>query len=180
MRRVPQAFATRRGWARSGLPPLTARHRLGVVALTLGAAVVLITGCSSSAQEATSKSDTAAATIPKPFEVGQQVGAGDVSLQVRSFRHEGGDLSAVVDVTNEGTEPITIVPARSFGIFYGSKRYDAVRVDGSGAPIPAGSTSSYTATFTVPARYQFPLLWFTTGGADAQATTVVLRKAAAG
>jgi hypothetical protein len=51
------------------------------------------------------------------------------------------------------------------------------RSDGPVTPIPAGATSSYAATFEVPSRYPFPLLWFTTGGSGAHAPTVVLRGA---
>jgi hypothetical protein len=144
------------------------------VALTIASVAALVTGCSSSGA---SDGATSSLTIPSPFEVGQTVGAGDLTLRVRSFQHDGRALSVVVDATNETAAPITIAPTRAFKVFYGSRRHPAVKVDGPVTPIPAGSTASYTATFDAPARYKFPLLWFTTGAPGAHATTVVLRGA---
>jgi hypothetical protein len=149
------------------------------VALSFGSVAVLVTGCTSSGPDggAAATSGATARTIPTPFEVGQQIGAGDVTLHVRSFRHDHRDLSVLVDVTNEGAAPVTIVPARAFAVYYGTRRHPAVSVAGPVTPIPVGSTSSYTAAFEVPSRYRFPLLWFTVGSPGGHATTVVLRGA---
>ena len=144
---------------------------------SLASVALLATGCSSSGA---SDGASTALTIPPPFEVGQQVGAGDVTLLVSSFRHEDRALNVLVQVTNESPAPVTIVPTGAFGVYYGNRRHPAVTVDGPVAPIPAGATSSYAATFEVPSRYRFPLLWFTTGASGAHATTVVLRGAGSG
>lgn len=150
------------------------------MALAFGAMVTLATGCASSGAQDAATPQPSGLKIPTPFEVGQEIGAGDVSLDVRSFERNGRAVSVVIDVTNEGTAPVTIDPTSAFKIFYGTGRHPATGVDGPATPIPPASTASFTASFEVPPRYKYPLVWFTSGTPGAEAITVVLRRSTAG
>ena len=166
--------ATRRGWGRTAPPPFVASARrggVGLVVLPVLAASVLA-GCSSSGGRAATPPPTAV-RIPSPFEVGQQIGLGDITLSVPSFRHDGEDLTVRVTATNGGSTNVTIDPTRDFNLFYASRHWPGTVTAGAAAPIPPSGSASYALSFRVPARYRYPLLWFDGPTAGAPATVVL-------
>jgi hypothetical protein len=167
--KVWTSHATRWGRVRVDPPPPGASARGGAVVLVLA----VIAGCSSSGGSAATPRPTAV-RIPSPFEVGQQIGLGDVTLEVPSFRHAGGDLTVHVTATNGANTNVTIDPSRDFNLFYASRHWPGTVTAGSAAPIPPGGRASYTLSFRVPARYRYPLLWFD-GPTSGSPATVVLR-----
>jgi hypothetical protein len=138
-------------------------------------AASVLAGCSSSGGPATTPQPTSV-RIPSPFEVGQQIGLGDITLAVPSFRHAGEDLTVQVIATNGASTSVTIDPSRDFNLFYASRHWPGTVTAGSAAPIPPSGRASYALTFRVPARYRYPLLWFD-GPTSGSPATVVLRGA---
>jgi hypothetical protein len=117
--------------------------------------------------------------IPPPFEVGQQVGLGAVTIVVSSFRRVGDVVTVRVAVGNAGPHSVA-VPSAAFTVFYNSGRQPARRVTGLGRSIAPNAHEMATLEFAVPAQYQFPLVWFDASIPGAHAGTIVLRGAASG
>jgi hypothetical protein len=170
------AYATSRGQIQSDLPPVVALQKRGLVALVLGAALILGAACSSGspAAEQTTVSSTAL-RIPQPFEVGQQVGLGNVTIQATRFTHTGNSLSVVVAATNETSHSLSIDPTTAFTIFYGTGRHAPDSVTTSATPLAPMHRETIRLEFTVPAHYQYPLLWFSSSTAGTTSATIVLR-----
>ena len=135
-------------------------------------AAVVLAGCSSSGGSAATPPPTAE-RIPSPFEVGQEIGLGDITLAVPSFRHVGEDLTVQVTARNRTGTEVTIDPSSAFTIYYASRHWPATVTAGTAAPIPPGGSASYTLTFRVPPRYRYPLLWFDTPTVGSPATVVL-------
>lgn len=136
----------------------------------------LVVGAACSSGSGAAEQPTAGSTalvVPPPFEVGQQVGLGDVTIQATSFRHRGDALTVVVSATSETTQPLSIDPEATFSIFYGPGRHPPTRVTGEdGSP---KQRETLRLDFVVPSQYQYPLLWFRSAVAGTQAATIVLR-----
>jgi hypothetical protein len=157
------------------LPPVDACRR-GLVALALVAALILAGACSSGSSAAKQATvGSTALTIPSPFELGQQVGVGDVTIQATSFRHKGDSLSVSVAATNTTAQPLSIDPAKTFTIFYGTGRHSPTTVTGGAAPVAPRQRETITLEFAVPAQYQYPLLWFSPATSGAPPATIILR-----
>jgi hypothetical protein len=163
-----------RGWARLGSPPFIAsRRRRAVAVLALVGCVSLGGACSSSSAQSTTSST--ALKIPPPFEVGQQVGLGDVAITVSSFERIGDAVTVRVKVANETTHPISIAAMTAFSIFYDTGRHAPSRATGLSSPLAQNASGTATLEFSVPTRYQFPLVWFAGSAPGSRAGTIVLR-----
>ena len=78
-------------------------------------------------------------------------------------------------IDNGSVAPVSIDPARTFTIFYGTRRHALERSDTAAGPVAPSAQAMFTLHFRVPAHYRYPLLWF--AGAGGPPTTVVLRGA---
>jgi len=165
-----------RGRVQPDPPPLAARRR--TLSSVLAALVTAtLAACSSSGGSSATPTPTAL-RIPSPYEVGQQIGLGNVTLAVPTFTRDGEQVTVAVTASNAADHPITIDPQHDFTIFYGTDRHPEESADGSAVPLAPGAQAAYTLHFRVPARYPYPLLWFdgTVAGASSPSTTVVLRE----
>ena len=169
------ACAAKRGWVRSGPPPLGALRRGAVVAAALLGCTMVGAACSSSGGASASTVGSTALKIPPPFEVGQQVGLGAVTITVDSFRRAGESISVRVDVANSGTGPLTIAPTDAFAVFYGSGLHAPTTATGLARPLAPNSHGTATLEFSVPTEFGFPLVWFRGSVPGTRAGTVVLR-----
>ena len=144
--------------------------RGGAIVLVLAAGV--LAGCSSSGGPAATPRPTGV-RIPSPFEVGQQIGLGDISLAVPSFRHADGKLTVEVTATNVSSAPVSIDPSTDFDLFYASRHWPGT-VTVVGGSDPAERSCVVCARLPRPCATATRSLWFDgpTSGAPA---TVVLR-----
>jgi hypothetical protein len=145
-----------------------------VTAALVGCAL-LGAACSSSGGAAASTVGSTALKIPPPFEVGQQVGLGDVTIAVDSFHRNGELISVRVDVANAGTHPLRIAPADTFAIFYGNGLHPPSTATGLASPIAPNAHGTATLEFSVPTEFGFPLVWFRGSIPGTRSGTVVLR-----
>lgn len=169
------ACAAKRGWVRKGLPPFVASSRRGLGAVILVGCTMLGAACSSSSAAGPPTVSSTALAIPPPFEVGQQVGLGDVSILVDSFTRQGEAITVHVTLTNAGTGPLTVTPTTDFAVFYGSGLHAPTSATGATKPIAPGAHESATLGFQVPTQFGFPLVWFRGSVPGTHAGTVVLR-----
>jgi hypothetical protein len=115
--------------------------------------------------------------IPTPFELGQRVGLGEVTIQATSFSHKGNSLSVVVAATNSTSHLLSIDPATTFTIFYGTGRHAPTNDTADAWPLAPMQRETISLNFAVPARYQYPLLWFSPAIPGTEPATIVLRGA---
>jgi hypothetical protein len=170
------ACAATWGWARSGLPPFVAFRRRALATSALLACVVVGSACGSSGGSAARPTvSSTALAIPPPFEVGQQVGLGDVTIVVASFRRQSGVVSVDVEVANDGSHAVTVVPANDFAVFYGSGLHAPTSASGIAPPIAPHARATATLEFRVPDEFGYPLVWFKGSVSGTHSGTVVLR-----
>jgi hypothetical protein len=169
------ACAAKRGWARMGLPPFVASPRRVLSSVMLVGCTVLGAACSSSSAAGPATAKSTALPIPPPFEVGQQVGLGDVSIVVDSFSRTGDAVTVHVGVANAGSHALTVTPATAFAVFYGSGLHAPTTATGISRPIAPNAHESATLEFQVPTAFGFPLVWFRGSVPGTHAGAVVLR-----
>jgi hypothetical protein len=169
------ACAAKRGWVRKGLPPFVASSRRVFSSVTLVGCSVLGAACASSSAAGPTTAKSTALPIPPPFEVGQQVGLGDVSIVVDSFTRTGDAVTVHVHVSNVGDHAVTVTPATAFAVFYGSGLHAPTTATGASKPLAPNARESATLEFRVPTAFGFPLVWFRGSVPGTHAGTVVLR-----
>jgi hypothetical protein len=143
-----------------GLPPFVASPRRVLSSVMLVGCTVLGAACSSSSAAGPATAKSTALPIPPPFEVGQQVGLGDVSIVVDSFSRTGDAVTVHVGVAN---------------VFYGSGLHAPTTATGISRPIAPNAHESATLEFQVPTAFGFPLVWFRGSVPGTHAGAVVLR-----
>jgi hypothetical protein len=169
------ACAAWRGWARKGLPPFVVSARRVFSSVMLVGCTVLAAACASSSAAGPTTAKSTALPIPPPFEVGQRVGLGDVSIVVDSFTRTGDAVTVHVDVANAGSRALTVTPATAFAVFYGTGLHAPTTATSTARSIAPNAHESATLEFQVPTAFGFPLVWFRGSVPGTHAGTVVLR-----